>query len=93
MTDFDFAIISYSRDKNICPKSPHFKVGQLRTHTCIVLSFIWRSAAAGIQNKLLTGTIIVMHSEKEASVVKSTGNIKENLEKSSEVAPLDGTSK
>ena len=45
---------------------------------------------AGIQNKLLTGTIIVIHSEKEASVVKSTGNIKENLEKSSEVAPLDG---
>ena len=31
-----------------------------------------------------------MHSENEASAVKSTGNIKENLEKSSEVAPLDG---
>ena len=31
-----------------------------------------------------------MHSEKEASVVKSTGNIKENLEKLSEIAPLDG---
>ena len=28
--------------------------------------------------------------EKEAFVVKNTGNIKENLEKSSEVAPLDG---
>ena len=44
----------------------------------------------GIQNKLLTGTIVVMHSEKEAFVVKNTGNTKENLEKPSEVAPLDG---
>ena len=44
----------------------------------------------GIQNKLLTGTIVVMHSEKEAFVVKNTGNTKENLEKRSEVAPLDG---
>ena len=31
-----------------------------------------------------------MHSEKEAFVVKNTGNTKENLEKRSEVAPLDG---
>ena len=46
---------------------------------------------AGIQNKLLTETIIVIHSEKEAFVVKNTGNRKENIEKSSEVAPLDGT--
>ena len=38
---------------------------------------IWRSTAAGIQNKLLTGTIIVIHSEKEVFVVKNTGNIKE----------------
>ena len=45
---------------------------------------------AGIENKLLTGTIIVIHSEKEAFVVKNTGNIKENIEKSSEVAPPDG---
>ena len=28
--------------------------------------------------------------EKEAFVVKNTGNIKKNLQKSSEVAPLDG---
>ena len=39
---------------------------------------VWRSAVAGIQNKLLTGTIIVIHSEKEVSVVKNAGNIKEN---------------
>ena len=45
---------------------------------------------AGIQNKLLAGTIIVMHSKKEVSVVKITGNIKENIQKSSEVTPLDG---
>ena len=44
---------------------------------------------AGIPNKLLTGTIIVIHSEKEVSVVKITRNIKENIQKSSEVAPLD----
>ena len=42
------------------------------------------------QNKLLTGTIIVIDSEKEVSVVKITGNIKENIQKSSEVTPLDG---
>ena len=42
---------------------------------------------AGIQNKLLTGTIIVIHSEKEALVVKNTENIKENIEKLSEVNP------
>ena len=36
---------------------------------------------AGIQNKLLTGTITVIHSEKEAFVVKNTGNLKENIEK------------
>ena len=41
------------------------------------------------QNKLLTGTIIVIDSEKEVSVVKITGNIKENIQKSSEVTPLD----
>ena len=46
---------------------------------------------AGNKNKLLTGTIIVIHSEKEVSVVKITGNIKENIQKSSEVAHLDGT--
>ena len=45
-----------------------------------------------IQNKLLTGTIIVIHSEKEVSGVKNTGNIKENIQKLSEVAPLDGSS-
>ena len=45
----------------------------------------------GIQNKLLTGTIIDIHLEKEAFVVKNTGNIRENIEKSSKVAPLDGT--
>ena len=42
------------------------------------------------QNKLLTGIIIATHSEKEVSVVKITGNIKENIQKSSEVTPLDG---
>ena len=41
----------------------------------------------GIQNKLLTETIIVIHSEKEVFVVKNARNIKENL---SEAAPLDG---
>ena len=46
---------------------------------------------ARTQNKLLTGTIIVIHSEKEVPVVKNTGNIKENIQKSSEVAPLDCT--
>ena len=45
---------------------------------------------ARIQNKLLTGTIIVIHLEKEVSVVKDIADIKENIEKSSEVAPLDG---
>ena len=46
---------------------------------------------ARIQNKLLTGTIIVIHSEKEVSVVKNTRNIKENIQKSFEAAPLDCT--
>ena len=45
----------------------------------------------GIQNKLLTETIIVIHSEKEVLAVNNTGNIKKNIEKSSKVAPLDGT--
>ena len=45
---------------------------------------------AGIQSKLLTGTIIVIHSEKEAFVVENTGNRKENIEKLSKVALLDG---
>ena len=44
----------------------------------------------GIQNKLLTETIIVIHSEKEVFVVKNTRNIKENIENLSEAAPLDG---
>ena len=52
---------------------------------------LWRSAAAGIQTKLLTETVIIIHSEKEAFVVKNTGNIKKDLQKSSEVATLDGT--
>ena len=39
---------------------------------------------------MLTGSIIVTHSEKEAFFVKNTGNVKENLQKLSEVAPLDG---
>ena len=41
------------------------------------------------QNKLLTGIIIAIHSEKEVSVVKITGNIKENIQKLPEVVPLD----
>ena len=45
----------------------------------------------GIQTKLLTGNIIVIHLEKEVLAVKNTGNIKKNLQKLSEVAPLDGT--
>ena len=64
-------------------------VGRLRTYICIVLSSMGERSG-GIQNKLLTGTIIVIHSEEEAFVVKNTGNRKENIEKSSEVAPLDG---
>ena len=43
-----------------------------------------------IQNKLLTGTIIVIHSEKEEFVVKNTGNITENIEKLYEVSRLEG---
>ena len=39
---------------------------------------------------MLTGTIIVIHSWKEVSVVKSAGNIKENIKKLSDVAPNDG---
>ena len=46
---------------------------------------------ARIQNELLTGTIIVIDTEKEAFVVKNTGNTKENLEKLSKVAQLGGT--
>ena len=40
---------------------------------------------------MLTGTIIVIHLEKEVPVVKTTGNIKENVQKSSEATPLDGS--
>ena len=40
-----------------------------------------------IQNKLLTGTIIVMHLEKEKLVVKDIEDIKKTLKN---VAPLDG---
>ena len=42
----------------------------------------------GIQNKLLIGAIIVIHSEKEVSVVKITGN-KKNIQKPPKVALLD----
>ena len=38
----------------------------------------------------MTGTIIVIHSEEEAFVVKNTENIKENLEKLFKAGPLDG---
>ena len=44
---------------------------------------------AVIQNKLLTGTITVIHLEKEVFVIKNTRNIKGNIEKSSKIAPLD----
>ena len=66
---------------------PHLSWGN-SGHILVLFKTLWRSAEAGIQNKLLTGTIIVIHSQKEAFVVKNTGNIKENLEKSSEIAPL-----
>ena len=39
----------------------------------------------GSQNNLPKGAIIVIHLEKEVPVVKNTGNIKENIQKSSEV--------
>ena len=55
------------------------------TTLCVVLNS-GGAPVAGIQNKLVTGTIIVIHLEKETFVVKNTGNI----EKSSEVGPLDG---
>ena len=38
---------------------------------------------------MLTGTIIVIHSEKEVFVVKNTGSIMKTLQKLSRVAPLD----
>ena len=65
------------------------KVVQFRIYTCIVLNFM-EEHSAGIQSKLLTGTIIVINSEKEVFVVNNSENIKENIEKLSEVAPLDG---
>ena len=65
------------------------KVVQFRIYTCIVLNFM-EEHSAGIQSKLLTGTIVVINSEKEVFVVKNSENIKENIEKLSEVAPLDG---
>ena len=89
MTDFHFAVVSYSREKDTCPKSPHLWWGNFG-HIFVLFQALWRSAVARIQNKLLTGTIIVIHSEKEVFVVKNNGNRKENVEKSSEVAPLDG---
>ena len=39
------------------------------------------NAATGIQTELLTGTITVIHLEKEAFVVKNTGNIRKNSQK------------
>ena len=65
------------------------KVGRLRTYTCIVLNSMEQHSGRNLK-QLLTGTIIVIHSEKEAFIVKNTGNIKENLEKSSKLVPLDG---
>ena len=40
---------------------------------------------------MLAEAIIVIHSEREVFVVKNTGNIKGNLEKSSGDAPIDIT--
>ena len=39
----------------------------------------------GLQNKLPKGAIIIINLEKEVPVVKNSGNIKENIQKSSEV--------
>ena len=42
----------------------------------------------GITNELSAGTINAIHSEKEVSVVKNTGNVKESIENSFAVTPL-----
>ena len=62
-------------EKEICPMLPHLRWGNFR-NMLVLIETLWRSAVVGIQNKLLF-------------VVKNTGNIKENIEKSSKVAPLD----
>ena len=41
------------------------------------------------KRSLFAGTMIVIHSERRAFVVRKTGNIKKNLGKLSEVTPLD----
>ena len=69
MTYFDFAVISHSH----------------REKSFVRPKSPQRSTAAGIQNKLLTGTTIVIHSEKEPFLANDTGNIKEKF--FSEVAP------
>ena len=51
-----------------------FRMGRLWTYTCIVLNAM-RSAVAGFRNKLMTGTTIVIHSEKEAFAINDTGSI------------------
>ena len=60
-------------------------------HILVLFWTLWRSTAAGIQNKLLNRCYTF---GKGSFIVKNTGNIKENLEKSSEVVPaLDSNDK
>ena len=47
--------------------APHLSWGNFG-HILVLFKTLWRSTAEGIQNKVLTGTIIVIHSEKEAFV-------------------------
>ena len=52
MTDFHVVDISYSFEKDICPKLPHLRWDNFG-HILVLLLSLWRSAEAGIQNKLL----------------------------------------
>ena len=70
MTDFDFGVIHIALKKT-CLKSPNLRWGNF-VHILVLFLTLWKSTVAGIQNKLLTGTIIAIHLEKEAFVVKNT---------------------
>ena len=71
MTNLHFAVISYGCEKEICPKTSDIYLCCSKPYGGVQ----WQESKINRWQEL----IIVIHSEKEVSVVKINGNMKESI--------------
>ena len=92
MTNLHFVVISYGSEKEICPKSPCIRWGNFG-HILVLFSTLWKSVLGSGRNpKYCWQELSLLYIWKKnclLSVLNVCWNIKENIQKSSKVAPLN----